>query len=74
MANPEVVVDTNAPQEDTEMQTVTDITADETAGAGEGDGGDGEQTGLEDIEPIVTERTGFIEYFRIDLATVPIAY
>lgn len=52
MADPEVVVDVN---EDEEMQTVPDITADEGAG-------DNEPTGLEDIEPTVAERVGFIEY------------
>lgn len=60
MAEPEVVVDTQTPQEDdTDMQNAPDIT--ETIGAGEGDG-DEDPTGLEDIEPTITERTGFIEY------------
>lgn len=57
MADPEVVVDTQTPQEDTDMQNV-DITADETAAGGEGDE---DPTGLEDIEPTITERVGFIE-------------
>lgn len=57
MADPEVVVDTQTPQDDTEMQNV-DITADETAAGGEGDE---DPTGLEDIEPTITERVGFIE-------------
>lgn len=69
MADPEVVVDTQTPQEDTEMENVPDITADETT-ADEttvaGEGGDHEDAGLEDIEPTITERTGFIEYARRD--------
>lgn len=60
MADPEVVVDTQTPQDDTEMGN-PDITADETNLAGEG--GD-DAVGLEDIEPTITERIGFIEYAR----------
>lgn len=62
MAEPEVVVDIQTPQEhDTEMQNTPDITADETIAAGEVEG-DEDPTGLEDIEPTVEQRTGFIEY------------
>lgn len=61
MSDPEVVVGTQAPlEDDTEMQNVPDITADETMNAGEDDG-DRDPTGLEDIEPTISERTGFIE-------------
>ena len=71
MADPEVVVGTQTPiEDDTEMQNVPDLTADETINEGE-DGGDQDPTGLEDIEPIITERTGFIEcvtlYMYIEL-------
>lgn len=48
MSEPEVVIDDN----EVEMETVPDITADD---------GDNEPTGLEDIEPTIAERTGFIE-------------
>lgn len=61
MADPEVVVGTQTPiEDDTEMQNVPDLTADETMNVGEDDG-DQDPTGLEDIEPTITERTGFIE-------------
>jgi hypothetical protein len=61
MADPEVVVGTQTPlEDDTEMQNVPDITADETINPDEDDG-DQDPTGLEDIEPTITERTGFIE-------------
>lgn len=61
MADPEVVVGTQPPiEDDTEMQNVPDLTADETMNGGEDDG-DQDPTGLEDIEPTITERTGFIE-------------
>jgi hypothetical protein len=61
MADPEVVVGTQTPlEDDTEMQNVPDITADETMNPDE-DGSDQDPTGLEDIEPTITERTGFIE-------------
>lgn len=60
MADPEVVVGTQTPiEDDTEMQNVPDLTADEAMNAGE-DGGQ-DPTGLEDIEPTISERTGFIE-------------
>lgn len=49
MAEPEVIVDPDQ-DNDEEMQTA-DITAEEN----------GEPSGLEDIEPTVAERTGFIE-------------
>lgn len=62
MAELEVVVDTQTPQEDdTEMQNAPDITADETIAAGEGEG-DEDPTGLEDIESTMEQRIGFIEY------------
>jgi hypothetical protein len=48
MSEPEVIVD------DQEMETVPDITADA--------GDDNEPTDLEDIEPTIAERTGFVEY------------
>ena len=49
MADPEVVVDTQTPQEDdTEMQNVPDITVDESMAGGSGEG---DEAGLEDIEP-----------------------
>lgn len=61
MADPEVVVDTQTPMEDdTEMQNVPDITANETINPSD-DAGDQDPTGLEDIEPAINERTGFIE-------------
>ena len=61
MSDPEVVVGTQTPMEDdTEMQNVPDLTADETMNVGE-DGGDQDPTGLEDIELTINERTGFIE-------------
>jgi hypothetical protein len=59
MADPEVVVDTQTPQEDdTEMQNVPDITVDESMVGGSGEG---DEAGLEDIEPTITERVGFVE-------------
>jgi hypothetical protein len=65
--DPEVVVGTQTPlEDDTEMQNVPDITADETINPDE-DGGDQDPTGLEDIEPTITERTGFIECVPTDL-------
>lgn len=61
MADPEVVVDIQTPQEDdTEMQNVPDITVDESLAAGSGEGDEG-QAGLEDIEPTIIERVGFVE-------------
>jgi hypothetical protein len=66
MADPEVVVGTQTPlEDDTEMQNVPDITADETINPDEDDG-DQDPTGLEDIEPTITERTGFIECVPTD--------
>lgn len=60
MADPEVVVDTQTPQEDdTEMQNVPDITVDESMAGGSGEG---DEAGLEDIEPTITERVGFVEW------------
>ncbi|KAM0697872.1 hypothetical protein Q7P36_002726 [Cladosporium allicinum] len=62
MADPEVVVDTQTPQEDdTEMQNVPDITVDESMAGGSGEG---DEAGLEDIEPTITERVGFVDYLR----------
>jgi hypothetical protein len=59
MADPEVVVDTQTPQEDdTEMQNVPDITVDESMAGGSGEG---DEAGLEDIEPTIVERVGFVE-------------
>jgi hypothetical protein len=59
MAEPEVVVDTQTPQEDdTEMQNVPDITVDESMAGGSGEG---DEAGLEDIEPTIVERVGFVE-------------
>lgn len=67
MADPEVVVGTQTPiEDDTEMQNVPDLTADETINEGE-DGGDQDPTGLEDIEPTITERTGFIECVKLSI-------
>jgi hypothetical protein len=57
MAEPEVVVDTQTPQED-EMQNVPDITVDESMAGGSGEG---DEAGLEDIEPTIVERVGFVE-------------
>ena len=66
MADPEVVVGTQTPiEDDTEMQNVPDLTADEAMNAGE-DGGQ-DPTGLEDIEPTISERTGFIECVTLDV-------
>jgi hypothetical protein len=66
MADPEVVVGTQTPlEDDTEMQNVPDLTADETMNAGEDDG-EQDPTGLEDIEPTISERTGFIECVTIE--------
>jgi hypothetical protein len=57
----EVVVGTQIPlEDDTEMQNLPDITADEIMNTGEDDGEE-DSTGLEDIEPTVSERSGFIE-------------
>jgi hypothetical protein len=53
MADPEVVVGTQTPL------------ADETMNAGEDDG-EQDPTGLEDIEPTISERTGFIECVTIE--------
>jgi len=59
MADPEVVVDTQTPQEDdTEMRNVPDITVDESMAGGSGEG---DEAGLEDIEPTIAERVGFVE-------------
>jgi len=67
MSDPEVVVGTQTPlEDDTEMQNVPDLTADETMNAGEDDG-EQDPTGLEDIEPTINERTGFIECVTIGL-------
>lgn len=66
MADPEVVVGTQTPlEDDTEMQNVPDLTADETMIPGDEDG-DQDPTGLEDIEPTINERTGFIECVLLD--------
>jgi len=56
MAEPEVVIGEGEPAGDEEMAEATGLEAGTEAAAD-----DGEPTGLEDIEPVVSERTTFLE-------------
>ena len=74
MADPKVVVGTQTPiEDDTEMQNVPDLTAGETMNVGEYHG-DQNPTGLEDIEPTITERTGFIECVTLQIHVLSIHF